>query len=106
MEVNIDYCMSSYLTFRFVADSNISWSREFSSNVPAGSSKNKEVGVKTSDELLQNLEKVIDNETKNKKIGILLSSGMDSLVLGSLLPEGTKSYTVGYSAKNYVDKKL
>ncbi|MBN2406070.1 MAG: hypothetical protein JXJ19_00075 [Elusimicrobia bacterium] len=102
--INKEYCMSSFLTFRFVADPEAAWTENVKSEVPSTCSDNEETAVRTKEEVITNLRKVIETETKGKKVGVLLSGGIDSAIVASFLPKGTPAYTIRFIADWKLDE--
>ena len=94
------FCLSSYLTFRYVAKDGYSWKDGVTPSFPRLYGKEK-IGVKSAQDLLKIIEKIILNDGQT---GILLSSGIDSLILASFLPAGTKAYTIRFIAEGAIDE--
>ena len=103
MVIDKKYCMSSFLTFRYIVDEE----KVFSENL-----KHKNITLYDEDEKLAcDSAEEIDNAIKSQlsaidlsDAGILLSGGMDSAILASYMPKGTKAYTAKCSAPNAVDE--
>ena len=99
MVIDKKYCMSSFLTFRYIVDEE----KVFSENL-----KHKNITLYDEDEKLAcDSAEEIDNAIKSQlsaidlsDAGILLSGGMDSAILASYMPKGTKAYTAKCSAPN------
>lgn len=103
MVVDKEYCMSSYLTFRYVYKTNVL----FRGGI-----------VHKDHKLIQNEAKVpcasavdIDREIKKQlaqvdlsKAAVMLSGGMDSAILASYMPPGTKAYTAVCVGDGAVDE--
>lgn len=90
--VDKDYCMSSYLAFRFIVKDDKEFKEGFDHN------KNKikfapidTIPCKTSEDLDREIKKQFD-ELKGKKLGLLLSGGMDSACLARYM-KGCDAYT-------------
>lgn len=89
--VDKNYCMSSFLTFRYVIDNNKQFKegiRRQIFNLPE-----KKYYIYSCDDIdvaiQKEFESILDCHT-----GIMLSGGMDSAILASYLPAGTKAYTL------------
>ncbi len=95
-----NFCLSSFLTFRYVVDKDQYWKDMIKSDYPEAS-KDKQFGVKTAEEVYQKL-KLLTNIDKNT--GILLSGGIDSAILASFLPKGAKAYTIKFVADGAIDE--
>lgn len=98
------YCMSHYLAFRFIKDENINFYEGLHHNIYKGHDKNEISYVKT----IQDIEDVIKRKIKEfyipNKTAILLSGGIDSAILASYLPKGTKAYTFKCIAEGAIDE--
>ena len=89
--VDIDYCISSFLTFRFVIDEN----KIFKKGImrPLYPLPEIRFKIRTADDICAAIQEVFSS-TVDEQAGIMLSGGMDSAVLASYLPAGTKAYTL------------
>ena len=101
--IDKDYCMSSYLTFRYVYDPNV-WFRE---GLPHHDHALVPDEEKTPCETADDIDRVI-RETLAKidlrRTALMISGGMDSAILASYLPPGTKCYTANCIGRNAVDE--
>ncbi len=97
-------CMSHYLAFRFIKDENLNFYDGLKHNVYKGHSEEEITPIKTIDDI----EKVIQNKIQEfyipNKTAILLSGGMDSAILASYVPKGTKAYTFKCIADGAIDE--
>ena len=89
--VDKNFCMSSYLAFRYIEDKD--------KNFYEGLSHKNFVPLKDEDRICVKTAEDIDDAIKNnflkvtdKKLGILLSGGMDSAILAAYMP-GADAYT-------------
>ena len=100
--VDKEFCMSSYLVFRYIIDNN----REFYPNIRHDlykSDEEKIIYVKNVHDIDENITKQI-LELRSKKIGLLLSGGMDSACLASYL-SGIDAYTFRFDdGRKYSDE--
>ncbi len=98
------YCMSHYLAFRFIKDENINFFDGLKHTIYKGHDKSQITSVKT----IQDIEDVIKRKINEfyipNKTAILLSGGMDSAILASYLPKGTKAYTFKCIAEGAIDE--
>ena len=94
MNVNKSFCMSSYLTFRYVYDSDQCFSKSRRCNITDISFPR--TPVKTGDELLKALQEKVRNACADGKAALALSGGIDSAILARMVPPGTKAYTFRY----------
>ena len=90
MKIDKNYCMSSYLMYRFIVDQNICFSEEF------GNSKIKmnfdRTLISDSYELEEHLRNTVKQCCANKKTALALSGGIDSAILAKFMPEGSVAY--------------
>lgn len=89
--IDKNFCMSSYLMYRYVYDSN----RTFSKGTPCQlvDLNFDRRPVISKDSLLDALQHFVNQACNNGKAALALSGGIDSAVLARLVPEGTKAYT-------------
>jgi len=105
MIVDYDFCISSYLTFRYVASKAIAWKPGIMSTLPAVS-EHEFYGVRTASEILDRLRGIVNEIVSTHDVGILLSSGIDSAIIAALLPPTAKAYTVRFVAAWDTDESL
>jgi asparagine synthetase B (glutamine-hydrolysing) len=95
--------MSSYLALRYVADEQGEWvsgvGPELAQIEPQALLK-----IKTGSEVLKKLRGIVEAACRNERVGILLSSGMDSAIIAAFVPPGTPAYTVRFVAEGFVDE--
>lgn len=92
--VNKDFCLSSYIAFRYIWKDGVDFCEGFQHKnllpVPA----EQRIPVKTSADINREIQKQFDAlYQKYDNIGILLSGGMDSANLASYLKPGSHAYT-------------
>jgi hypothetical protein len=102
-KINLDFCISSYLAFRYVAKPGISWKEGVLPAYPDVKTQGK-FKVNNAQEVQARLREIIQNLLGIEEVGILLSAGMDSAIIAGLLPKGTRAYTVRFVAKNAIDE--
>lgn len=86
-----NYCMSSFLMFRCVADP----SKEFGEGLHHQiylPSEHRYL-CRTSGDIREAIKAVLKGKL-DEEAGLMLSGGIDSAILASFLPEGTKAYTL------------
>ena len=86
------YCMSSYLSLRYVEDANKQFFDGMHHQVYKQKPLERKVFVSDAHDIdiaLRNVFRRIAHE----KLGMLLSGGMDSSILASYMPEGSDAYT-------------
>lgn len=102
--INEDYCISHYLAFRFIKDENINFFDGLTHKVFRPKDDSLIQGVKTVDDMDRIIREKINEFYVPNKTAILLSGGMDSAILASYLPEGTKAYTFKCIANGAIDE--
>lgn len=99
------YCMSSFLTFRYIVDED----RIFKDNIIHKNielvADDEKIRCDTADEIDEAIKMQL-NSIDLSNAGILLSGGMDSAVLATYMPKGTKAYTAKCSAPNAIDETI
>lgn len=103
MRVDKDYCMSSYLTYRYVYDPEICFKEGIVHHNHELVSNDKKIPCRTAADIDINIRKIL-SELDLKHASVLLSGGMDSAILASYMPAGTKAYTARCIGKNAVDE--
>lgn len=86
-----NFCASSYLAFRFIADENVNFYDGLSHSV--FKKHGDTVPVRTADDMDRIIRQKIDEFFVDGKTAVFLSGGMDSAILASYLPRGTKAFT-------------
>lgn len=106
MSVDKNYCMSSYLALRYVADDD----KDFFPGLrhpPAVETVPPDLCVYSAREIDEHLRGEFQRLAREgKKLGILLSGGMDSACLASYLPEGTDAYTFRFLGGAYQREEM
>lgn len=88
------YCMSSFLTYRYVVEPGHFWRRGVAAPYPEAGEFNQ-VAVANAGQIVAALRTELD-ATDPERTGLLLSAGIDSAILAALLPEGTWAYTIRF----------
>ena len=102
--IDKNYCMSSYMAFRYIEDDNKDFYPEIHhSNIKPIPNENRII-VHTADEIDIEIKKQIEL-FEDKKKGILLSGGMDSAIIASYL-RGSDAYTFRFLNGNYQKEEL
>lgn len=96
------FSISSCLAFRYIAKEGIGWKTDIIPVFPKVE-KTDLTGVSDADQIIDFFKKQIKGD---ENTGILLSSGIDSAILASFLPEGTKAYTAKFIADDAIDESL
>ena len=111
MSVNQDrkpynpFCLSSSLAFRYVARANESWTEGVTPEFPHIPEANI-ITVSNAGEVLSSLQTLCEPVKGKTNVGILLSGGIDSAILASLLGKGTPAFTIRFIAEGAVDESI
>ena len=98
------FCMSSYLAFRYIEKDDINFYEGMThENITPVADAEKKV-VFTSDEIGKAIEETV-SLYKNKKMGVLLSGGMDSAIVASYMP-GAEAYTFRFIGGDFQKEEL
>lgn len=99
-----NFCMSSYLAFRYIEKEDKDFKDgEFHKNIKI-IPENEKILVYTADDIDKAIQKCFDN-LKGEKLGIFLSGGMDSAILASYMP-GCDAYTFRFLNGNFQKEEL
>lgn len=104
MKIDKDFCISSCLSFRYVAGDGIAWKEGLMPEFPR-MEPGRQVKVKTADDVFTALKTIVAKDLTDDT-GILLSGGMDSAILAALLPPKTPAYTIRFMAKGAIDESV
>jgi asparagine synthetase B (glutamine-hydrolysing) len=96
MTVDKNYCMSSFLTLRYIADENKTFKEGL--NRPGYPLPAERYKIRSADDIDIAIQEIL-SLVVTPPIGIMLSGGMDSAILASYLPAGTKAYTLECQAE-------
>lgn len=102
---NKEYCMSHYLAFRFIKDENINFFDNLEHKVFQALDENSLISVETIDDMDKIIREKIEKFYVPNKTAILLSGGIDSAILASYVPKGTKAYTFYCAVPNAIDER-
>lgn len=91
MATDKNYCASSFLAFRYIYADDKDFAPNLKHRTYHQHGDDKKTFVKNAEDINVALQKVF-NSLKGKKLGILLSGGMDSAILASYMP-GCDAYT-------------
>ncbi len=102
MVIDPVFCMNSFLTYRAIVDQN----RSFSPEVPALFYRHRvpRRSICSAQELDRHLRSAMNKALAQGPVALMLSSGMDSAILASYLPEGTQTYTLHCQADAGIDE--
>lgn len=102
--INKNYCMSHYLAFRFIKDENINFFDGLTHTVFKPHDKSEITPVSSASDMDKIYKKLVDNFYVKGKTAVLLSGGIDSAILASYVPKGTKAYTFKCVAEGAIDE--
>lgn len=101
---NKNFCMSSYLAFRYIEREGMDFYEGLHhENIPSPNEEDLTY-VHTADDIDRELKKVFD-KLKGEKLGICLSGGMDSAILASYM-RGCDAYTFRFLGGAYQKEEL
>lgn len=103
--VDKSYCMSSFLSLRYVEDPDKQFFKGFHHQVYKQKPIERKVFVSDAHDIdiaLRNVFRRISHE----KLGMLLSGGMDSSILASYMPEGADAYTFRFLGGRFQSDEL
>ena len=103
MRVDKNYCMSSYLTYRYVYDREICFKEGIIHHDHKLISDDEKIPCQTARDIDMNIRKILSG-LDLKRAAVLLSGGVDSAILASYMPAGTKAYTARCIGKNAIDE--
>ena len=102
--INKNFCMSSYLAFRYIEREGMDFYEGLHhENIPLADSGSFTY-VRTAAEIDVAIRKVFDS-LKGEKLGICLSGGMDSAILAAYMP-GCDAYTFRFLGGEYQKEEL
>ena len=105
MKVDKDFCMSSYLTFRYVYEPDICFKEGIVHRDHQLIPDSEKSACKTAEDIDRNIKEVLSKYDLSKA-AVLLSGGMDSAILASYMPPGTKAYTARCIGENAIDETV
>ena len=100
--IDKNYCMSSYLTFRYIEDENINFFDSLKHKI--FKPNDRKYACSNSNDIDKAIREILEKEYIPNKTAILLSGGMDSAILASYMPRGTKAYTFKCISDNAIDE--
>jgi len=102
--VDKNYCMSSYLAFRYIEDDSKDFFEGTRHHVINPCPDGEKRAVATAGDIDAEIERQFSN-IKGKRLGLLLSGGMDSAILASYM-RGCDAYTFRFSKGEYQSEEL
>ena len=105
MKYDKNYCMSSYLTFRYVYDPNVCFKEGIVHRDHQLIRDSEKAPCKTAEDIDRNIKKILSTIDLSKS-ALMLSGGMDSAILASYMPPRTKAYTARCIGENAIDETV
>lgn len=102
--IDKNYCMSSYLVFRYIVDKEKDFYNNTSHQKYSLIPEEERILVSTEEDIDKAIKKQFDN-VRDKRLGILLSGGMDSACLASYM-DGCDAYTFKFLDGKYQKDEL
>lgn len=97
--VDKHYCMSSFLTLRYVDRKDKVFKKNLEHTLDIPYPENKKILVSNAKDVAKAYKHFFSERQKKVKLGILLSGGMDSACLAAFLKPGTDAYTFKFLNK-------
>lgn len=104
MSADKNYCMSSFLAFRYIYEDDKDFSTHLKHRAYHQHGDDKKTFVENAKDIDVVLKKIFDS-IEGKKLGILLSGGMDSAILASYMP-GRDAYTFRFMNGEFQKEEL
>ncbi len=101
--VDKNYCMSSYLALRHVYDKEKTFKENMKHFDFEPIPEEKQIACASEEEIEEQILRILGTKDLTKA-ALLLSGGMDSAILASYMPKGTKAYTARCMAPGAVDE--
>lgn len=102
--IDKNYCMSSYLAFRYIEKEETDFFEGLKHSNIEPVPKTEKILVKTAEDIDEAIQKEFDN-LKGRKLGLLLSGGMDSANLASYM-KGCDAYTFRFMDGEFQAEEL
>ena len=103
--VDKDFCCSSFLAFRYIEKRDVDFFPHTKHKNAIVPKVNECTKIGNEIELNNELQKIFE-KNKDKKLGILLSGGMDSACLATYMPKGSDAYTFRFLNGTYDTEEL
>lgn len=103
--IDKDFCCSSFLALRYIEKEGAEFFEGLHHRTYELPAENELTLIGDSNELDDELKSIFD-KLNNKKLGILLSGGMDSACLAAYMPTGSYAYTFRFLGGKYDPEEL
>lgn len=104
MAIDKNFCMSSYLAFRYIEKDDMDFFKGMKHQKIKSLSDDKKTYVNTAKDIDAAIQKTFD-ALKEKRLGIMLSGGMDSAILASYM-SGADAYTFRFLGGKFQQEEL
>ena len=105
MRIDKNFCMSSYLAFRYIEREDVDFfDGMHHKNIDVIPDDEKAL-VSTPDEIGAAIKRQLDSVCAGKKVGVMLSGGMDSAIVASYVP-GAEAYTFRFLGGDFQKEEL
>lgn len=101
--VDKNYCMSSYLSFRYVADKKKVFKEGVVHKDHEQIPEEDKIPCRDAEEIDRSIRDIL-GKVDLSKAAVFLSGGMDSAILASYMPRGTRAYTAKCVAESAIDE--
>lgn len=103
MQVDKEYCMSSFLAVRYIADKEKTFKGDIVHKHFKFVPEEEKFTCDSAEEIDKAIREILGRHDLSN-VGLMLSGGMDSAILASYMPRGTKAYTARCVAPGCVDE--
>lgn len=100
-----NFCMSSYLAFRYIEDENKDFFDGMVHSKDSVFNGGEKIPVKTADDIAAAYRELFERK-KDVNLGILLSGGVDSACLAAFMKPGSNAYTFRFLGGDYGDADM
>lgn len=105
MKADKRYCMSSYLAFRYIERDDKDFFEGMHHKIIDVIPDDQKMSAGTPEEIGANIESQLSSVCNGKKIGVMLSGGMDSAIVASYVP-GADAYTFRFLGGEFQKEEL
>ena len=104
MKIDKEFCMSSYLAFRYIYQDDVDFYEGMHHENIKPFTESEKYLVHSSDEIGLLIERQL-TALRDRKMGVMLSGGMDSAIVASYVP-GAEAYTFRFLGGNFQGEEL
>ncbi|MBR2789485.1 MAG: asparagine synthase [Eggerthellaceae bacterium] len=103
--IDKNYCMSSYLAFRYIEDPDKDFAEGVRHKADSVFNGGEKIPVRTAEDIAKAYREAFEAKS-DVKLGILLSGGMDSACLAAFMPPGSHAYTFRFLGGKFGDADM